>query len=86
MVCTKHFLSELQVLILLRVAIFTVLTRFYHLYLNGCVPSLSFRMPFKMSGMWLKWTQMMINIFMNYNVMHWRFNSECCSQTLCDLI
>lgn len=38
MVCTKHFLSELQVLILLCVAIFTVLSRSYNLYFKGSSP------------------------------------------------
>lgn len=38
MVCTKHFLSELKVLILLCVAIFTVLSRSYNLCFKGSSP------------------------------------------------
>lgn len=84
MVCTSHFLSELQVLILLCVAIFTVLSRSYNLCFKGSSPP-SFCMLFKMCVMWLKWTQTAFNGFMNYNVLHWRFNSGCLRQTLCEL-
>lgn len=38
MVCTKHFLSEWQVLILLRVAIYTVLSGSYNLCFKGSSP------------------------------------------------